>query len=74
MGDTSCLGTLSKTLECQQRPTFKENTLEPPAGLEPAILALGGRCLIHWATEAVDGRYHLAKDCLCEFYQESKAT
>ena len=26
---------------------------EPPAGLEPAILGLGGRCLIHWATEAM---------------------
>ena len=24
----------------------------PPAGLEPAIPGLGGRCLIHWATEA----------------------
>ena len=27
--------------------------LEPPAGLEPAIPGLGGRCLIHWATEAI---------------------
>lgn len=26
---------------------------QPPAGLEPAIPGLGGRCLIHWATEAV---------------------
>ena len=26
---------------------------EPPAGLEPAIPGLGGRCLIHWATEAI---------------------
>ena len=25
---------------------------QPPAGLEPAIPGLGGRCLIHWATEA----------------------
>ena len=24
----------------------------PPTGLEPAIPGLGGRCLIHWATEA----------------------
>ena len=31
---------------------FTEN-LEPPAGLEPAIPGLGGRCLIHWATEAI---------------------
>ena len=28
---------------------------EPPAGLEPAIPGLGGRCLIHWATEAITG-------------------
>ena len=28
---------------------------EPPAGLEPAIPGLGGRCLIHWATEASTG-------------------
>ena len=27
--------------------------VEPPAGLEPAIPGLGGRCLIHWATEAI---------------------
>ena len=26
----------------------------PPTGLEPAIPGLGGRCLIHWATEAYD--------------------
>ena len=26
---------------------------QPPAGLEPAIPGLGGRCLIHWATEAM---------------------
>ena len=25
----------------------------PPTGLEPAIPGLGGRCLIHWATEAI---------------------
>lgn len=24
----------------------------PLVGLEPTILGLGGRCLIHWATEA----------------------
>lgn len=31
---------------------FKKKN-QPPAGLEPAIPGLGGRCLIHWATEAV---------------------
>ena len=30
---------------------FSKNSL-PPTGLEPAIPGLGGRCLIHWATEA----------------------
>ena len=30
----------------------KQKNHEPPAGLEPAIPGLGGRCLIHWATEA----------------------
>ena len=29
-----------------------QQNFEPPAGLEPAIPGLGGRCLIHWATEA----------------------
>ena len=29
-----------------------QQKFEPPAGLEPAIPGLGGRCLIHWATEA----------------------
>ena len=32
---------------------FYVEKLEPPAGLEPAIPGLGGRCLIHWATEAI---------------------
>ena len=33
---------------------YTTEKLEPPAGLEPAIPGLGGRCLIHWATEAID--------------------
>lgn len=33
--------------------SIKKNEDQPPAGLEPAIPGLGGRCLIHWATEAV---------------------
>lgn len=32
---------------------IKKKEDQPPAGLEPAIPGLGGRCLIHWATEAV---------------------
>ena len=32
---------------------YTTEKLEPPAGLEPAIPGLGGRCLIHWATEAI---------------------
>ena len=36
---------------------------EPPAGLEPAIPGLGGRCLIHWATEATSNLQR--KRCLC---------
>ncbi len=31
---------------------FVRKMYQPPAGLEPAIPGLGGRCLIHWATEA----------------------
>ena len=33
--------------------TKATESVEPPAGLEPAIPGLGGRSLIHWATEAV---------------------
>ena len=50
----SLLNTLYKRLRAllliQWRATEK---FEPPAGLEPAIPGLGGRCLIHWATEAI---------------------
>ena len=37
---------------------------QPPAGLEPAIPGLGGRCLIHWATEARVAGCLCSKDCL----------
>ena len=30
----------------------------PPTGLEPAIFGLGGRCVIHYATEAGVDRLH----------------
>ena len=35
----------------KQQKASSKNSL-PPTGLEPAIPGLGGRCLIHWATEA----------------------
>ena len=52
---------------CLQRWIVSEFKGEPPAGLEPAILGLGGRCLIHWATEAthilVLDEYEIARSC-----------
>ena len=38
---------------CEDSKKGKILYLKPPAGLEPAISGLGGRCLIHWATEAI---------------------
>ena len=38
-----------------------QNYHEPPAGLEPAIPGLGGRCLIHWATEATGFVVHFSQ-------------
>ena len=40
----------------KESPVYDDipNKNKPPAGLEPAIPGLGGRCLIHWATEATD--------------------
>ena len=45
----------------------------PPTGLEPAIPGLGGRCLIHWATEAYIMMI-LNIDVFCDLSREIFAT
>ena len=41
-----------KTKKICEIKKFKKNL--PATGLEPAIPGLGGRCLIHWATRAIE--------------------
>ena len=47
-----CLILFFRVTEVATKTLSYFKTHEPPAGLEPAIPGLGGRCLIHWATEA----------------------
>jgi hypothetical protein len=46
---------MNDTNKCRTKFTQSELKLRvPPMGLEPTIPGLGGRCLIRWATEAVE--------------------
>ena len=54
---------LNTRLTCCKFRKTKKASIElskqkPPAGLEPAIPGLGGRCLIHWATEAYESTFY----------------
>ena len=47
-----CLNCISEFVALSAFETLFDIQNEPPAGLEPAIPGLGGRCRIHWATGA----------------------